>query len=200
MHGLLFWLLFIYKLTFKLSEHNKMTECSLNALAFLFFFLEMILHCVKNQPQKTELKSDYKNSIFLRKIVKTKESFVFTNSTHSAKEPEISSDFRASRNSIFLLIFIFSHFDWICCDRTEGVCMYVCMYVCMCVTALQPKHMDEFWWNCLPIIWQIFVRSVFLGFWNFEIDDVMAAILYVFCWGTLTVAIFVRFSSKFNTR
>ena len=29
--------------------------------------------------------------------------------------------------------FYFSHFDWICCDGTEGVCMYVCMYVCMCV-------------------------------------------------------------------
>ena len=29
--------------------------------------------------------------------------------------------------------FIFSQFDWICCDGTEGVCMYVCVYVCVCV-------------------------------------------------------------------
>ena len=30
-------------------------------------------------------------------------------------------------------VFIFSHFDWICCNRTEGMCMYVCAYVCGCV-------------------------------------------------------------------
>ena len=45
MHGLLFWLLFIYKLTFKLSEHNKMTECSFNALAFLFIFFLPYFQC-----------------------------------------------------------------------------------------------------------------------------------------------------------
>ena len=80
--------------------------------------------------------------------------------------------------------FIFSHFDWICCDRTEGVCMYACMYVCVyvcfCVTALQPKRVDWFWWNFLQRIWHIFARSVFLGLWHIEIDDVMAAILHFF--------------------
>ena len=58
------------------------------------------------------------------------------------------------------------------------VCVYVCAYVvcasvsvcvCMCVTALHPKRMDGFWWNFLHMIWQIFARSVFLGFWKFEI-------------------------------
>ena len=29
--------------------------------------------------------------------------------------------------------YIISHFDWICCDRTEGVCMYVCVCVCVYV-------------------------------------------------------------------
>ena len=52
-------------------------------------------------------------------------------------------------------VFIFSHFDWICCDGTEGVCMYVCaslwlcVCVCVCVAALRPKRMDKFWWNFL---------------------------------------------------
>ena len=77
-----------------------------------------------------------------------------------------------------LPVFIFMNYDWICCDGTEGVCMYVC--VCMCVTALKPKRMDRFWWNFLQMIWQIFARSLLLGFWNFEIDDVMAAILHFF--------------------
>ena len=42
----------------------------------------------------------------------------------------------------------------------------------MCVTALHPKRMDGFWWHFLQMIWQIFARSIFLGFWHFEIDDV----------------------------
>ena len=46
--------------------------------------------------------------------------------------------------------------------------MCVCMYVCACVTALQPKRMDGFWWNFPQMIRQIFVRSVFLRFWNFQ--------------------------------
>ena len=32
-----------------------------------------------------------------------------------------------------MLLFIFSQFDWICCDGTEGVCMCVCVSVCVCV-------------------------------------------------------------------
>ena len=30
-------------------------------------------------------------------------------------------------------IFIFSHFDWICCNRTQGVCVSVCLCVGVCV-------------------------------------------------------------------
>ena len=91
------------------------------------------------------------------------------------------ADHVKEKNSKSPPIFIFSQFDWICCDGTEGVCMCVCVYVCACVTALQPKRMDGFWWNFLQMFWSIFVRFVFLGFWKFEIDDVMAPILYVFC-------------------
>ena len=37
---------------------------------------------------------------------------------------------------MFFVFVIFSQFDWICCDGTEGVCVYVCMCVCMCVCRL----------------------------------------------------------------
>ena len=56
----------------------------------------------------------------------------------------------------------------------------ICESVRMCVAALQPKEINRFWWKFLQIIWQIFARSIFLGFWHFEIDDVMAAILHLF--------------------
>ena len=59
-----------------------------------------------------------------------------------------------------------------------SVCLCVC--VCVCVSSLQPKRMIQFWRNFPKMISRIFARSVFLGFWNFEIDDVMAAILYFF--------------------
>ena len=43
-------------------------------------------------------------------------------------------------------VFIFSHFDWICCDGTEGVCMYVCasLWLCVCVCV---------WQRCSPNGW-----------------------------------------------
>ena len=65
-------------------------------------------------------------------------------------------------------------------EISHAWCMYVCVYVCACVETLQPKRMGRFWWNFLQMIWQIFARPFFLGFWNFEIDDVMAAILHFF--------------------
>ena len=30
-------------------------------------------------------------------------------------------------------VFIFSQFDWICCNRPQGVCLCVCLSVCLCV-------------------------------------------------------------------
>ena len=92
---------------------------------------------------------------------------------------------------LILRVFIFSHFDWICCNRTQGVCvclsvcLCVCLSVCMCVSSLQPKRMNRFWWNFPQIIWQIFASVIFRGFWNFEFDDVMAAILH-FCVAALS--------------
>ena len=84
-------------------------------------------------------------------------------------------------NIYLSIVFIFSHFDWICCNRTQGVCLCVCM----CVSSLQPKRMNRFWWNFPQIIWQIFASVIFRGFWNFEFDDVMAAILH-FCVAALS--------------
>ena len=73
--------------------------------------------------------------------------------------------------------------------RNRG-CVYVCMYVCNvcvcvgyvrpCVAALMLKRTGRFWLNFVQLIWLIFAMSVFLGFWNSEIDDVIAAILQVF--------------------
>jgi len=79
-----------------------------------------------------------------------------------------------------VVVLIFNYFDWICCNGTKVVCMYVCVYVCLCVEALQPKRMNGFWLNFLLRILQMFARSVFLGFWNFKINNVMAAILHFF--------------------
>ena len=80
-----------------------------------------------------------------------------------------------------------------------SVCLCVCLCVCVSVSSLQPKRMDGFWWNFPQITYYEFARSVFLRFWKFKFDDVMAAIIAVFGWGTLTVAILLRFSSNFRT-
>ena len=47
------------------------------------------------------------------------------------------------------------------------------------------------------MICRIFASDVFHRFWKFKMDDIMAAILYVFYSGTLTVAILLRFSLKY---
>ena len=39
--------------------------------------------------------------------------------------------------------------------------------------------MNWFWWNFPQIIWQIYAKDLFRGFWNFEFDDVIAAILHL---------------------
>ena len=58
-------------------------------------------------------------------------------------------------------------------------CVYVCLCVCLCVSSLQPKRMNRFWWNFTQMILSIFASVIFRGFWNFEFDDVIAAILHL---------------------
>ena len=65
------------------------------------------------------------------------------------------------------------------------VCVCVCLSVCLSVSALQPRRLCRFWWNFAQMIWQIFASDIFCGFWNFEFDDVMAAILH-FCVAALS--------------
>ena len=84
----------------------------------------------------------------------------------------------------FNMIFIFSHFDWICCNRNRG-CVYECVCVRLCVTALLLKRLCRFWWNFARMIWQIFTCVIFFDFWKFKFDDVMAAILH-FSYGALS--------------
>ena len=60
------------------------------------------------------------------------------------------------------------------------VCVSVCVCVCLSVSALQPRRLCQFWWNFVQMISQMFASDIFRSFWNFEFDDVMAAILH-FC-------------------
>ena len=102
-------------------------------------------------------------------------------------KPNTNTNMFASLKILFIspppLVFILSHFDWICCNRTEGVCacvcLCVCLSVCLCVSSLQPKRLDRFWWNFPQMIFRIFASVTFRGFWNFEFDDVIAAILHL---------------------
>ena len=71
--------------------------------------------------------------------------------------------------------FYFYFFHWICWNQNQG-----CVSVCVCVWALQPRRLCRFWWNFAQMIWQMFASDIFRSFWNFEFDDVMAAILH-FC-------------------
>ena len=65
------------------------------------------------------------------------------------------------------------------------VCVCVCVWMFVSVSSLQPKRMNRLRWNFPQIIWQIFASVIFRGFWNFEFDDVMAAILH-FCVAALS--------------
>ena len=58
------------------------------------------------------------------------------------------------------------------------VCVYVCVYMCVCVSALQPKRLVRFWRKFTQILSRISTCAVFLIFWKFEFDDVIAAILH----------------------
>ena len=64
------------------------------------------------------------------------------------------------------------------CVRAS-VRLSVCLCVCLCVSSLQPKRIDRFWWNFTQMILSIFASVIFRGFWNFEFDDVIAAILHL---------------------
>ena len=98
-----------------------------------------------------------------------------------------------------IIIFIFSQFDWICCDWTEGVCMCVCMYVCVCVCGSSPAQTDgsilmKFSTNDLTDICEVRFSRIL----KIRNDDVMAAILLAFLCGTLTVVILIWFSSNWR--
>ena len=58
------------------------------------------------------------------------------------------------------------------------VCLCVCLSVRVCVSSLQPKRLNRFQWNFAQMVSRINTLYVFLGFWNFEFDDVTAAILH----------------------
>ena len=73
--------------------------------------------------------------------------------------------------------------------------------VCVCLS--QPfiwKLYGRFWWNLDHMILSKIWDDTFFKFLICCFDDVIAAILYVFECGTLTVAILLWFSSKLQTR
>ena len=82
------------------------------------------------------------------------------------------------------------------------VCVYVCVCVYMCVHSATAQTdgwiFMKFSTNDLDLTDICEVR--FTQILKFPNDDVMAAIFALFRGGILTVAILLRFSSKFNTR
>ena len=81
------------------------------------------------------------------------------------------------------------------------VCVCVRLCVCVCVCGSSPAQTDgsilmKFSTNDLTDICEVHFSRIL----KFSNHDVMAAIFVLFRSGTLTVAIFVRFSSKFDTR
>ena len=78
-------------------------------------------------------------------------------------------------------LFLYSVKFWLNMLRSKPrvcVCMCVRLSVCLCVSALQPKRLNRFQWNFAQMVSRTNISYVFLGFWNFEFDDVTAAILY----------------------
>ena len=81
-------------------------------------------------------------------------------------------------------------------------CLCVCLCVCVSVCLSQPfiwTLFGRFWWNLDHLILSKIWDDTFLRFWKCCFDDVMAAILYVYECGTLTVAILLWFSLNFRT-
>ena len=84
-------------------------------------------------------------------------------------------------------------------ESRVSVCVCVCASLCLSVY-LQPKRMVRFLRKFPQMIWQILARSLFLWFSKFEIDDVMATLLYFFDAALSRSHFFVRFSWKFMRR
>ena len=63
-----------------------------------------------------------------------------------------------------------------------SISVYVCVCVCVCVSALQPTGLFRFWWKSSQILSRMFASAIFLRFWKFQFDDVMAALLYKTVW------------------
>ena len=101
---------------------------------------------------------------------------------------------------LFSFIFIFSHVimtEYFSPERAMSVRVYVCMCVCVCLS--QPfiwRLFGRFCCNLNHMILTRFWDDTFLRFWKCWSDDVIAAILYVFKWGTFAVAISLQSSSN----
>ena len=99
-----------------------------------------------------------------------------------------------------LCFFIFRHFDWICCNRNRG-CLYECVYVCVsvCGSSTAKTVVSILIKLCTKDLTDIYLCQ-FFQFLKIQIWWLHYGHFALFLWGTLTVAIFVRFSSNLNTR
>ena len=144
----------------------------------------------------------FKNIIeAVMKIWKPKTKLKLTNYSSSYK-----SLFRHYQNdnalpaimSVVFFLYSVNLTECVAIDTRVSVGVSVCVSVYVSVSSLQPKRMDGFWWNFPQITYCEFARSVFLRFWKFKFDDVMPAIIAVFGWDTLMVAILLRFCLHFR--
>ena len=107
------------------------------------------------------------------------------------------------------MLFIISHFDWICCNRTQVVCLCVyhcmclsfCLCVCLYVCVISTAQTDE------PILMKLSINHLKdICQWIFSMSLKFRLWLrhggyfaFLRC-GTLTVAFLVRFSPNLDTR
>ena len=77
-----------------------------------------------------------------------------------------------------------------------SVCVSVCVCVCLSITAFHLNTIRPILIKLGPHNLIRILRWCFTQIWKCCSDDVIAALLYVFKWGTLTVAILLRSSSK----
>ena len=107
---------------------------------------------------------------------------------------------------LILQVFIFSHFDWICCNRTQGVCVSVCVCVCVCVSVCLYVCVTSTAQTDEPILMKLSTNHLtdicqchFSRFLKFRIWWRHGGHFAFLRCGTLTVAILVRFSSNLDT-